>query len=637
MCGICGYVGLDAAPELIERMTATITHRGPDASGFFRDQDVAFGHRRLKVIDLEGGVQPMHSRDGRYVLVFNGEIYNYREIRDVLAKRGAAFHSNSDTEVLLELLIAEGPDGLNRTNGMFAFAFFDTQTRELLLARDRVGIKPLYIHERNGALRFASESKAILCDKSLDLTQNPLAIHDYLGLRYVPGTQTMFNELRRLPAGHYLRFRDGKSEIHRYWEPPLAGDGRTRTREEAYEKFAESLERAVRRRLISDVPFGAYLSGGVDSSAIVALMRRCGARRLVTFSVGFDYEHDELTQAAATARELGCEHHEIACRAEDVNLLPRIVEHMDEPMGDAINIPMFKLAEAAKREVTVILTGEGGDEILGGYLFHRVLLAGHYFQRTLPRWLRRGAIEPLLRVTPTRLLNMAFSYPAYLGDRGKLKALDYLRYVEPALLDHGYRHLISLFDDRELGSLYTPEFREQLAEAGAFDPECAFSPPRMASPFVTRMLALSYDHWLPDNMLLRTDKMSMAHAVEGRVPFLDHEFIAAAANLRASDKLTLRKGKRVLRRLVDELGLKSVATRKKMPFYVPIENYFQQPSFQELLNDLLSEESIRRRGIFEPAAIAKMREGMSRREFLFVKQVFSIGVLELWHRIFSDA
>lgn len=629
MCGICGYIGIES-DDLVRAMTDELYHRGPDDVGYFHQGDVHLGHRRLSIIDLSGGHQPMESRDGRLVIVFNGEIYNYRELRDRLEGKGHRFETASDTEVLLRMYEEYGLDALQELNGMYAFAVYDRSRDELLLVRDRIGIKPLYYARPDGKLLFASEMKAILQYRDWTPTLNPLAVQDYLMLRYIPGDSGIFRDVKRLPAGHYLRYRRGDLSIHRYWEVPQYEGPYPQSDEEYLEQFGELMEQSVRRRLVSDVSLGAYLSGGLDSSVIVALMSKLTNSPVKTFSVGFDYEHDELHEAAETAKLLGCEHHEIACRASDVELLPDIVHHLDEPMGDAIIIPMFQLSEAAKREVTVILTGEGGDEILGGYLFHKFMNLGNLYHSMVPKPVRDWLVSPLLAATPTSALNVAFQYPAYLGKRGKRKALDYLGLLEPDRLEDAYRHLISLFDARDTRDLYTSEFGAELA---------AGSTARRSSvdgAYLNRLIRLQFDHWLPDNMLFRQDKTGMAHSIEGRVPFLDHKLVEFAMRLPPRLKIKGLTGKYILRQYAQKLLPPEVTGRKKMPFYVPIENYFQEPSFRELMDELLGEKSIRERGLFRPDAVMRIRRSMERREFLYIKQAFSLMVLELWFRMFVD-
>ncbi|MDY6989588.1 MAG: asparagine synthase (glutamine-hydrolyzing) [Thermodesulfobacteriota bacterium] len=638
MCGICGYLGL-ADDELVTRMTDILEHRGPDDFGYFHDGDVHLGHRRLSIIDIAGGRQPMMNRDGSLVIIYNGEIYNFREIKPWLAARGHRFRTSSDTEVLLLLYEELGPKALDKLNGMFAFAIYDRHKKELFLARDRIGIKPLYYLQVGNRFLFASESKALLTYRDWSPTINPMAIDDYLRLRYVPGSTTMFRELKRLPAGHYLRYSEGRLSIERYWEPSIS-KGPYNGKEETYiEELGDLLEASVRRRLISDVPFGAYLSGGIDSSVIVALMSKMVSNPVKTFSVGFDYEHDELNQAAFTAKHLGCDHHEIPCRAEDISLLPQIVFNMDEPMGDAITIPMYQLSKAAKRKVTVILTGEGGDEIFGGYLFHKLMWFGNLYQYLTPKFIQHQVLLPLLSTIPPRMMNKVFQYPAYLGDRGKQKALDYLLLLEPSQMDQAYRHLISLFDSRDTIKLYSPQFTEQIHGAHPTSDMDIGDSKRLLlnnKPYFNQLLHLQFKDWLPDNMLLRQDKTGMANAIEGRVPYLDHTLVEFALRLPPNLKLRHLVGKYILRKFAGGILPKEVTNRKKMPFYVPIENFFEQPIFQEQMNEFLSETSVRNRGIFRPEGVRQLKQAMDRREFMLVKQVFSLMVLEMWFRIFVD-
>ncbi len=633
MCGICGFVGLED-DGLLDRMTASLTHRGPDDSGYFREGDVGLGHRRLSIIDVATGHQPIYSQDESKVIIYNGEIFNFQALREELLRAGHKFRTQSDTEVILHLYEEHGPDCLKKLNGQFAIAIYDRKRRSLFLARDRLGIKPLYYTAQpDGSLLFASELKAILRHSGFQPTINHAAVHDYLALRYVPGPGGMFNELQKLPAGHYAEFENGKLALHRYWEPELFSGPFSDSEQQYIEGFAERFERSVQRRLLSEVPVGAYLSGGLDSSVIVAAFSRLVTDPVRTFSVGFDYEHDELAQAAATAERLGCRHTEINCRAEDISLLPQVVHHLDEPVGDAIVIPMFQLAREASKQVKVVLTGEGADEVLGGYLFHRALLMGNKLAKVLPRVVRDHLLAGAVSLTPDRLINFAFDYPAALGKRGKQKVVDFIRLLGPARLPDAYRHLISLFDERDTAELYTDEFRAALAGSSA---PSAAPISRTTAPYLNKIIDLQFDHWLPDDILMKQDKMSMASSIEGRVPFLDHELVEYV--LRVPPQLKIRSGvsKYLLRKYAEGVLPREVTSRRKQPFYVPLEHYFEHPDFQDLLRDTLSEKSVRERGIVRPEAVAKLLASMDRGEFLYVKQVFSLVVLELWFRIMVD-
>jgi asparagine synthase (glutamine-hydrolysing) len=632
MCGICGYVGA-RQDGLLERMTAALSHRGPDSAGYFVGDGVGLGHRRLSIIDVAGGQQPIENEDGSVVLICNGEVYNYQELRAELVARGHRFRTHSDSEVILHLYEDLGPRCLQRMVGMWAVAIYDKNKGELFLARDRLGIKPLYYVDLPGLFLFASEFKSILRYDGLQPTLDPQAIHAYLALRYVPGPGGMFKELRKLPAASYALVRDGRLTLHRYWKPPVESGPFTRSPEDYLEEFAARFERSIRRRMISEVPVGAYLSAGLDSSTIVAAMAQLTAQPVRTFTVGFDYQHDELAEAAAMARHLGCVHTEISCRPADVELLPSIVYHLDEPVGDPIVIPMFQLARRAKQDVTVILTGEGADETLGGYLFHRALLAGGRLARFTPRPVRRRLLKSLVAATPAALINLAFDYPADLGERGKLKLLDFLDLLEPEQLPRAYHHLISLFDARDTAELYTADFAQSLQ---ASVPLNGTPPLPHTVPLLNRILALQFGDWLPDDILMKQDKMSMASAIEARVPFLDHELVEFAMSVPPALKIRWGATKYILRRYAQTLLPRPATRRRKMPFYMPIEQHLRDPMFQGLLADTLSDHAVRARGIFNVAAVARLRERLHRREFVFVKQAFSLVVLELWFRMAVD-
>ena len=633
MCGICGLVGF-RDDAMLGAMTASLCHRGPDSAGNLVTETASLGHRRLSIIDLEGGQQPIANEDETLHVICNGEIYNYRELRAGLLARGHRFRTASDTEVILHLYEEDGPECVKRLIGMFAFALWDERQRQLLVARDRVGIRPLYYLQHDRRFLFASEMKSLLHYRGVEPTLDPAAVHRYMALRYVPGPGTLLRGISKFPAAHYAVVKDGRAAFSRYWEPHLYEGPFDRTEEEYLEEFTERFERSIERRLISEVPLGAYLSGGLDSSVIVAAMSKLTKQPVRTFTVGFDYEHDELPEAAATAKQLGCIHTEITCGIEDIGLLPRIVWHLDEPIGDAIVIPMFLLAREAKKHVTVVLTGEGADETLGGYLFHRALLMGHRLARVVPRAIRQGVLAPVLEHTPTAWLNAAFDYPASLGERGKQKVLDFVGLVGDDHLPQAYLHLISLFDGRDTAGLYSDGFRESLNGAALTVDTVGGDNP--AAPFLNRALHLQFDHWLPDDILMKQDKMSMASAIEGRVPYLDHELVEFTLTLPPSLKIRRGVPKYILRKYAERLLPKETTTRGKKPFYAPFERYLEHPEFRDIIDDTLSAESVARRGFFRPEAVERLRQATSAGEFVHAKQVFSLVVLELWLRMAMD-
>lgn len=635
MCGICGFVGLRQNEDLLQEMMDSLAHRGPDGSGHFCSDGVGLGHRRLSIIDVDGGRQPIANESGTIHLVCNGEIYNFRELRDLLLARGHRFRTRSDSEVILHLYEDEGADCVNRLVGMFAFAIYDEDCRRLFVARDRLGIKPLYYLELPGRFIFASEMKAILRYREFDPTIDDRSVLDYLVLRYVPGPGSMFKQIRKLPSGHSMTVHKGRVTLLNYWRPSISGIGEDDASEEEYlEEFAERFETSVARRLMSDVPLGAYLSAGVDSSVVVAAMAKAGANPVKTFTVGFDFEHNEQIAARETAHILECHHTEIACNVADMDLLPRLVYHLDEPLGDPIIVPMYLLAREASREVRVVLSGEGGDEILGGYLFHKALLAGHYFDQMVPNGLKRSFFAPLLRATPPSLLNLAFSYPAHLGTRGKKRVVDLLDLVEPERLPEAYRHLISLFDSEEIERYLSAEFLSNVEARSLYREE--EEAVRSDAPFLNRILHLQFAHWLPDDILTKQDKMAMANGIEVRVPFLDHELVEFALSLPPRLKIRRWSSKLILRKYANTLLPSEVTRRRKMPFYFPLEKSVGEVGFRDLVEDTLSERSVRERGVLRPEAVKRLRESVTDGGFLATKQLFSLVMLELWMRMAVD-
>ena len=632
MCGICGYTGINQE-GLLESMTDALLHRGPDSAGYYRDNGVGIGHRRLSIIDIQGGDQPIFNEDSSLLIVFNGEIFNYRTLRQQLIEKGHRFRTKSDTEVILHLYEEKGPECLHDLNGQFSIAIHDCKKKTLFLARDRLGIKPLYYVSREGKFLFASELKSILRYRDFHTSLNYQSVHDYLALRYVPGPGSMFNEICKVPAGHYAIVENGIPQLHRYWKPEVHYGPFSGNEDDYLEGFAEKFERSIKRRLISEVPVGAYLSGGLDSSIIVAAFSKLASEPVRTFSVGFDYEHDELAQAAETARHLGCQHTEIACRAEDIALLPEVTYHLDEPIGDGIVVPLFQLSREAKKYVSVVLTGEGSDEILGGYLFHKALLSGHKLARLTPRFLRERILRSAVSLVPSAVINLAFDYPATLGQRGKEKVADFLGFLEPDQLPQAYRHLTSLFDDRDTASLYTDDFRDCLRTQGTVTDTHSG---HLDAPYLNRIIDLQFRHWLPDCILMKQDKMAMAHSIEGRVPFMDHELVEYALKIPPNLKIRGGSCKHLLRRYGERMLPASVTSRRKQPFYIPVENYYSHPDFQDLMHDTLSEQSVRQRGIVRPEAVARLRKSMDGGEFMYSKQVLSLMILELWFRIMFD-
>lgn len=638
MCGIYGFAGFDE-DGLLDRMGDAIRHRGPDGRGGYRPTDgtrFAMGMQRLSIIDLEGGWQPVYNEDRSIAVCYNGETYNYLELREQLKAKGHRFRTHSDTECLVHGFEQWGIEGLlRRMNGMFAFCLYDSRTREIFIARDRCGQKPLYYHHSDGRLLFGSEVKSILRSTRVSAEANLAAIDPYLTLRNVPEPETMFAGIYTLPASHYLHYRlaDNALRIERYWEVPLldAATARYRDDDEYLEELEALFDDSVRLCLRSDVPVGAYLSAGVDSSLTVAAMTRLASTEVNTFSIGFDSPLDETPAARETAAFLGTRHHEIICQPEDFELLPEIVWHMDRPVGDALLIAFYKLAQGARQQVKVVLGGEGADEAFAGYSFHQVINKVEHLSRRLPGITSLAA--PIIAATPAAILDRFFAFPADLGKQGKKRVVDFLANYRHRDLNHNFMALRTLWSEADREPIYRPEFKHQVSDAWmAKERE-----QDKGAPFLDRLLKLQYDEWLQDWALIRQDKNTMAHGLEYRLPFLDHRLIELAFSMPEHLKINKAGDKFIERQLADKVFPQHIARRAKIPFYLPVEYFLDQPQFNALVAECLNQDAVKKRGIFEPKRVNWLIDRMrATREFLYCKQVMSLIILELWFRVFID-
>ncbi|MGH8314084.1 MAG: asparagine synthase (glutamine-hydrolyzing) [Steroidobacterales bacterium] len=619
MCGIAGWVAeadaLSAEPTL-EAMLRSLAHRGPDDQGtcYFScvrsTHRVALGHRRLAIIDPTGARQPMCDTAAGLALTFNGEIYNFRELRAELRGHGYEFSRDSDTEVLLRAYQHWGSRVVHRLRGMFAFAIWDARRERLFLARDRFGEKPLFIHENDDGLHFASEIKALLKIPGLRVAVDMQAVWDYLAYRYVPGPATLIAGIRKLMPGTFAIWERGRLVEQRYWSPPDRRPGSAgEPVGDPVEGFSRRLEEAVSLQMVSDVPFGAFLSGGIDSSTIVALMRR-HSTTVKTFSVGFgESRYSELEFAAEVARHFGTEHHELVISPGDiVERLPHLVAFRDAPVSEPSDIPIYMLAREAARSVKMVLTGEGSDELLGGYPKHIAeRLATRYQQ--LPRLVRSGLIEPLARALP------------YAARRIKTVVTNL------NLEDRRERYV------RWFGALNTRE-RNQLSVLPFNGSRAGDGPQFEADANVSelrRILYFDQTSWLPDNLLERADRMSMAASIETRVPFLDHPLAEFVSTLPDRYRVRGLHGKWVLRQACKGLLPARCLTRRKVGFRVPVNLWFRGPMRAYLVEHLQSPSS-RTRAYYNPRALdgvlAEHLDGRQNHE----KLLWALLNLEIWHR-----
>jgi asparagine synthase (glutamine-hydrolysing) len=652
MCGINGIITSDPQ-EPMRAMQECLEHRGRDDEGVWTSQPIddagrraCLGHRRLSIIDTSSaGHQPMLSTGGRFVVSLNGEIYNYRELREELRAKGHQFRTQSDTEVLLAAWAEWGVECLPRLNGMFAFAMWDGRERVLSLVRDRVGIKPLYYAELSGdvggstqdacgprGVVFASEAKAILASGLIKAELDQQSLHQFLTFLWVPDPNTLFRGIKTVPPGHVVTVRDGELRIHEWWD--LSFDDIEEGRSEAWwrERTLETLDRVVNLEMVADVPLGSFLSGGIDSSGIVAMMKQhSGGRPIQTYTIGMEAEDlrydiipDDVEWARRVSRHLSTDYHEIMLQPQVAELLPKLVYHMDEPAID-MAIPSYLVSRAARENLTVMLSGMGGDEVFAGYPRQLAMKIASAFD-PIPQLLRRPLMKTIDRALPG-------------GRPGKLTAplRNAKKFARSAALDFENRYLGfgTYFTDQAKQNLYTDEMRG--ATAGV-DPYAAhrryFARVRDAAP-LNQLLYVDLKTFLPCLNLITTDKTSMASNLEVRVPFLNRDLLEMAARMPPDLKLHGFKRKYILKRALEQVLPHEVIWRKKAGFGAPIRSWLRG-ALRPMIDELLSEESVKRRGLFQPAEVQRIiAANLSGRED-YNLQVFQLLTLELWQRAFID-
>jgi asparagine synthase (glutamine-hydrolysing) len=624
MCGIAGFIDSPVAVPLsredatsrLRQMCDVIRHRGPDDEGIRVESGVALGMRRLSIIDVAGGHQPIGNEDGTVWIVFNGEIYNFRELRKELQEAGHRFTTSTDTEAIVHAYEEWGADAIRRLRGMFGLAIWDSNNRRLVLARDRVGIKPLYYAVAGGRLRFASELKSLLCDPAVPAEIDVDALDHYLSFLYTPRESSIFRDVCKLPPGHVLTWQEGRLHVEPYWRPSTTEAFRG-TEREAADTLHRTLLDAVSSHMVSDVPIGAFLSGGVDSSVVVALMAQLSSAPVKTFSIGFDEpEFDELEYARRVAAHYGTDHHEFVVRPDALSILDALISHFDEPFADSSAIPTWYVSEMARRHVTVVLSGDGGDELFGGYdryLPHPRVVA---FDRYAPQGLRRAAA-----IAGETLPH---------GIRGK----NFLRHV--GRTERGrYLDAIRFFSADEKPALLSGDVRSAL---GAVDPETRLARhfERYAElPWPSQMMRFDLETYLPDDVLTKVDRMSMAHSIESRVPLLDNDVIELANTLPASIKIKNGRRKHVLKEVASRLLPEGMVDRTKQGFGVPLGTWFRG-GLKELFADTLLSPSAIQRGYFEPRFVRRIvDEHLSGRRDHTLR-LWQLVIFERWHRQYVD-
>jgi len=627
MCGICGFAWDDK--KLLREMAGLIRHRGPDDDGYYTDKSISLANRRLSIIDLsKNGKQPIFNEDKSICIVFNGEIYNFQEIKPELEKKGHRFYSHTDTEVIVHAYEEYGENCVNHLNGMFAFAIWESKQNKLFIARDRHGIKPLYYTLLNNKLVFASEIKSILANKEVKRAVNYEALHYFLSFRCNSTNETMFKGIYKLPPAHYLVYKNGKTKTKRYWSQNFTPLYKS---EDYYAKLIlKKLEEAVRLQLISDVPLGAYISGGIDSTTIIALMSKLGVEDIKTFTVNFGLgERDEHYHARRIADHFDTDHREILVKPDTTKSLPKIVWHLDEPMSDATCIPIYLLSQQVKKYATVILTGDGGDEQFGGYTQFKFMKL-HRKLRIIPKSIRK--IVPLaIKCIPKNILNTFFEYSADLGEEGLERLHKFILTNDSA---EAYLHLMGIFDEDEKKEIYAGNLKKLTASINLIKHfHKTFLDKKY--PYMNNVMRLDTEMILAEDMLMKADKNTMAFSIEERVPFLDHNLSEISSRIPPDLKLKNFNEKYILKKAVRDLVPKQTIRRKKVNFFVPIDKWFSG-EILEISKQMLSREEIKKQGIFDYRYIDKAWANYKKSRLFYARQLWSILCFSLWHKMFIE-
>ena len=627
MCGITGFINANGSAvdrSILERMNHAIIHRGPDEDGFYLDQNAGLAMRRLAIIDLASGQQPIYNADKTKAIVFNGEIYNYQTLRDDLEKLGHQFYTRSDTEVVIHLYDEYGEDCLSHLRGMFAIAIWDTREKTLFLARDRVGKKPiLYSHQPNGDLIFGSEFSAVLQHPAVSREVDLEAIDSYMSFLCVPAPQTAFKQIRKLEPGHWLEWKAGAIETKRYWQPDFSKKIKI-TEDEAIEETTRILRESTKLRLISEVPLGAFLSGGVDSSIVVALMAQESSTPVKTFSIGFDEEDfSELKYAKRVAEHVGAEYSEFIVRPNALDVLPTLVEHYGEPYADSSAIPTYYVAKETRKHVTVALNGDGGDESFAGYERYAAMRLAEAYHR-IPKALRKVFVEAPASLLPNSELK-------------KNRLRDAKRFLQAADLTRNerYFHWVSTFRREAKQKAYTAEFASAVAGQNASHFLDDWFAKANGTGTLDATLLTDQMTYLPNDLLVKVDIATMANSLEARSPFLDHNVIEFAATLPESMKMGNFQTKSLLKKVAARLVPKEVVYRKKMGFGVPVGKWFRHEMKDFVRGVLLSEKSLQR-GVVRPEVIEKYVDEHTSGQFDHSFQLWTLLMLELWFQRFID-
>lgn len=628
MCGITGFAGIDDK-GLLKKMGDIMEHRGPDDSGYFYDKGVGLLNRRLSIIDLSGGKQPISNEDQSAWVVSNNEIYNYKELMEQLEKKGHRFKTECDTEVILHSYEEWGENCVKKFNGMFAFAIWDSTKKELFLARDRLGIKPLYYTFKDGRIVFGSEIKAILQWEDFERKLNFDAVYKFLSLRYIPHPETIFVNINKLPPGTTLTFKNKKIKLRRYWDidfTPNVGS------ENYYcKKIFKLMEESVKRRLMSEVPLGALLSGGIDSSSVVALMSKHSDEPVKTFTASMDVEEfNELKYARIVSEKFGAENHEVVIEPKISKLFPEVVWHLDEPVPDPAAIPTYLISKKVKKDITVVLVGEGGDELFGGYEHYNIMSLGEKYGRYIPRTMRSNLIPPMVKMVPGEVLNIFFKYSSSLGEKGIERFANYLSNIEDR--KKAYLSVVSIFNEEEKEDLFLEDVRKQVnwnleSKVGSFF--------KRKNDLINQLQYLESKWQMSDSILMKVDKSTMAWSIEARVPILDHKLFEFVNSIPQNILVKNSRDKYLFRKAFSQMLPREIVKRKKQRFFVPIHSWMTG-ELGEIVEQMFSEKNVKKRGYFNYKHIRHIIENLDKSKLYYSRQLWNLLTFEVWYRVFME-
>ena len=632
MCGICGFNWDDKT--LLKQMSSVLHHRGPDDDGFHTDRGISLGMRRLSIIDLSTGKQPIYNEDNSICVVYNGEIYNYKSLRAELEKKGHRFATNTDTEVIVHGYEEYGEEVVKHLNGMFGIALWDSAQKKLLLAVDRMGIKPLYYTSFGKKFLFGSEIKAILQYGEIKREMSRKAMLDYLTFRYTPTEQTIFEGIKKLAPGHLLVLKEGKISIKKYWDADIGAVGNEDEHSYA-EKITALLKESVQMQMMSDVPIGIYLSGGLDSSVVTAFMRSFTDTKIKTFSVGFEAAEpfNESRYAKMVATHYGTEHHELMVKSDSMKMLPSVLWHLDDIDNDPTMIAQYQLSQFAKKHVTVVLTGEGADELFGGYDEFKMMVVAERYKDVVPRIVLKGATK-IAQNTPNAILDKFFHFSSSLGEKGKERFGQFVDTLDEH--EKSYMALTSFFSDREKWELYSQQLYSSERQLADYDQQVGpFFHSATKENLLNKLIYMDMKRRLPYHLLHKMDKMSMAHSIEGRVPFLDHRLVELSFQIPPNLKLKGMTQKYILRKAAQQLLPKEILQRKKHPFVVPVDAWFKQ-GLKEMAEHIISKSRLCQGKLFRKEYLKKIIRNYDKSPLYYGRQLFGVVSLDIWHKIYIE-